>query len=160
MKLQFRGQRIWGAVIQHLLDVGMASAEHVLLTGCSAGGLAAILHCDQLRALLPAAATVKCLSDGGLFLDAYVLVLCPLTRLFFSKLAKPIIQFLSLRALQRGRRRRQEPEVILRRRRRPAGGGAQPSRDLHRPSRRHLGAYTAHCIHAYAINYADQFRDD
>uniref|UniRef100_A0A0E0JHT5 Pectin acetylesterase n=1 Tax=Oryza punctata TaxID=4537 RepID=A0A0E0JHT5_ORYPU len=70
LKLQFRGQRIWGAVIQHLLDVGMASAEHVLLTGCSAGGLAAILHCDQLRALLPAAATVKCLSDGGLFLDA------------------------------------------------------------------------------------------
>ncbi|XP_006645824.2 pectin acetylesterase 3 [Oryza brachyantha] len=68
--LQFRGQRIWGATIQHLLDVGMASAEQVLLTGCSAGGLAAILHCDQLRALLPAAATLKCLSDGGLFLDA------------------------------------------------------------------------------------------
>uniref|UniRef100_A0A0D9V098 Pectin acetylesterase n=1 Tax=Leersia perrieri TaxID=77586 RepID=A0A0D9V098_9ORYZ len=71
LKLQFRGQRIWGAVIQHLLDdAGMASAEQVLLTGCSAGGLAAILHCDQLRALLPHAATVKCLSDGGLFLDA------------------------------------------------------------------------------------------
>ncbi|KAL5228589.1 hypothetical protein ABZP36_016854 [Zizania latifolia] len=69
--LHFRGQRIWEAIIEHLLDAGMASAEQVLLTGCSAGGLAAILHCDQLRALLPdAATTVKCLSDGGLFLDA------------------------------------------------------------------------------------------
>jgi len=49
----------------------------VLLTGCSSGGLAVILHCDQLRAFFPPAAgsrqtTVKCLSDGGLYLDACV----------------------------------------------------------------------------------------
>lgn len=55
----------------------MASADQVLLTGCSSGGLAVILHCDQLRAFYPPAAgdrqtTVKCLSDGGLYLDAYV----------------------------------------------------------------------------------------
>jgi len=53
----------------------MASADQVLLTGCSSGGLAVILHCDQLRAFYPPAAgdrqtTVKCLSDGGLYLDA------------------------------------------------------------------------------------------
>ncbi|KAG8045349.1 hypothetical protein GUJ93_ZPchr0008g12492 [Zizania palustris] len=71
LKLHFRGQRIWEAAIEHLLAAGMASAKQVLLTGCSAGGLAAILHCDQLRALFPdGATTVKCLADGGLFLDA------------------------------------------------------------------------------------------
>jgi len=73
--IYFRGQRIWNAVIKHLLSIGMASADQVLLTGCSSGGLAVILHCDQLRAFYPPAAgdrqtTVKCLSDGGLYLDA------------------------------------------------------------------------------------------
>ncbi|XP_062197856.1 pectin acetylesterase 3-like isoform X2 [Phragmites australis] len=73
----FRGQRIWDAAIRHLLSIGMASADQVFLTGCSAGGLAAILHCDEFRAFFPpsrAAAgrttTVKCLADAGLFLDA------------------------------------------------------------------------------------------
>ncbi|KAL6621264.1 hypothetical protein ACP70R_033696 [Stipagrostis hirtigluma subsp. patula] len=72
----FRGQRIWNATIRHLFSIGMASADQVLLTGCSAGGLAAILHCDQFRAFFPPAGgqstTVKCLADAGLFLDAYV----------------------------------------------------------------------------------------
>ncbi|TKW14200.1 hypothetical protein SEVIR_5G152600v4 [Setaria viridis] len=66
----FRGQRIWDATIRHLLSIGMASADKVLLTGCSAGGLAAILHCDEFRAFFPPTTTVKCLADAGLFLDA------------------------------------------------------------------------------------------
>ncbi|RLN24904.1 pectin acetylesterase 3 [Panicum miliaceum] len=72
----FRGQRIWDAVIRHLLSIGMASADQALLTGCSAGGLAVILHCDEFQALFPHTAagargtTVKCLADAGLFLDA------------------------------------------------------------------------------------------
>ncbi|MBA0603283.1 hypothetical protein Gorai_003434, partial [Gossypium raimondii] len=41
-----------------------------LLSGCSAGGLAAILHCDEFRGLFPRTTRVKCLSDAGLFLDA------------------------------------------------------------------------------------------
>jgi O-palmitoleoyl-L-serine hydrolase len=49
----------------------MASASQVLLTGCSAGGLASILHCDDFRAFFPPGTTVKCLADAGLFLDAY-----------------------------------------------------------------------------------------
>ncbi|EES00677.1 hypothetical protein BDA96_03G159200 [Sorghum bicolor] len=69
--IYFRGQRIWNAVIRHLLSIGMASADRVLLTGCSSGGLAVILHCDQLRAFFPSGTTVvKCISDGGLYLDA------------------------------------------------------------------------------------------
>ncbi|XP_021310773.1 pectin acetylesterase 3-like isoform X1 [Sorghum bicolor] len=67
----FRGQRIWDATVRHLLSIGMASAEQVLLTGCSAGGLAVILHCDQFQAFFPRSTTVvKCLADAGLFLDA------------------------------------------------------------------------------------------
>ena len=75
----FRGQRIWDAVIRHLLSIGMASADQVLLTGCSAGGLAVVLHCDEFQAFFPRTTagggrgtTVKCLADAGLFLDAYV----------------------------------------------------------------------------------------
>ena len=41
-----------------------------LLSGCSAGGLASILKCDEFRELFPSSTKVKCLSDGGLFLDA------------------------------------------------------------------------------------------
>lgn len=41
-----------------------------LLSGCSAGGLASIIHCDEFRSLLPTSTKVKCLSDAGFFLDA------------------------------------------------------------------------------------------
>lgn len=41
-----------------------------LLSGCSAGGLASILHCDEFKDLFPSTTKVKCLSDAGLFLDA------------------------------------------------------------------------------------------
>jgi O-palmitoleoyl-L-serine hydrolase len=51
----------------------MASASQVLLTGCSAGGLASILHCDDFRTFFPPGSTVKCFADAGLFLDAYVI---------------------------------------------------------------------------------------
>ncbi|KAK7245996.1 hypothetical protein RIF29_40853 [Crotalaria pallida] len=36
-----------------------------ILSGCSAGGLTAILHCDRFKGLLPKGDTVKCLSDAG-----------------------------------------------------------------------------------------------
>ncbi|ERM95025.1 hypothetical protein AMTR_s00009p00240510 [Amborella trichopoda] len=44
--------------------------SEALLSGCSAGGLATFLHCDDLGKLLPRGAIVKCLSDAGFFLDA------------------------------------------------------------------------------------------
>lgn len=40
-----------------------------LLSGCSAGGVATVLHCDEFRAMFRGTTRVKCLSDAGLFLD-------------------------------------------------------------------------------------------
>ncbi|GFQ06457.1 protein notum homolog [Phtheirospermum japonicum] len=68
--LHFRGQRIWLAAMDELMSKGMHNADQALLSGCSAGGLASILHCDEFRTLFPATTKVKCLSDAGLFMDA------------------------------------------------------------------------------------------
>ncbi|KAK7855103.1 pectin acetylesterase 10 [Quercus suber] len=68
-QLHFRGQRIWLAAMEDLMSKGMRHASQALLSGCSAGGLASILHCDEFRGLFPWTTKVKCLSDGGLFLD-------------------------------------------------------------------------------------------
>ncbi|THU74015.1 hypothetical protein C4D60_Mb04t28900 [Musa balbisiana] len=67
--LHYRGARVWLAVMEELLARGMSKAENALLSGCSAGGLASILHCDSFRDLLPASAKVKCLSDAGYFIN-------------------------------------------------------------------------------------------
>ncbi|WCJ28988.1 Pectinacetylesterase family protein [Euphorbia peplus] len=66
--LHFRGERVWRAVIDDLLAKGMKSAKNAILSGCSAGGLASILHCDKFKALLPPSARVKCVSDAGYFI--------------------------------------------------------------------------------------------
>ncbi|KAL6008955.1 hypothetical protein ACLOJK_022182 [Asimina triloba] len=68
--LYFRGQRIWLAAMEDLMSKGMRYANQALLSGCSAGGLASILHCDEFRQLFPGRTKVKCLADAGLFLDA------------------------------------------------------------------------------------------
>ncbi|CAI8603632.1 unnamed protein product [Vicia faba] len=68
--LQFRGQKIWLAAIEELMSQGMDNAEQALLSGCSAGGLASIIHCDEFQSLLPKSSKVKCFSDAGFFLDA------------------------------------------------------------------------------------------
>ncbi|KAF6135147.1 hypothetical protein GIB67_035218 [Kingdonia uniflora] len=69
-KLYFRGQRIWSAGIEELMSKGLRQANQALLSGCSAGGLASILHCDEFGDIFPGTIRVKCLSDAGLFLDA------------------------------------------------------------------------------------------
>ncbi|GAB4835585.1 Pectin acetylesterase 12 [Ancistrocladus abbreviatus] len=68
-QLYYRGQRIWSAAMEELMEKGMRYADQALLSGCSAGGLASILHCDEFRNLFPGRTKVKCLSDAGLFLD-------------------------------------------------------------------------------------------
>lgn len=68
-KLHFRGARVWFAVMADLLSKGMKNAENAILSGCSAGGLTSMLHCDSFRALLPMGTQVKCLSDAGYFIN-------------------------------------------------------------------------------------------
>ncbi|XP_078442536.1 pectin acetylesterase 8-like isoform X2 [Wolffia australiana] len=67
--LHYRGARIFNAVMEDLLSKGMRNATNALLSGCSAGGLTSLLHCDRFRALLPNHTRVKCLSDGGYFVN-------------------------------------------------------------------------------------------
>ncbi|XP_034594424.1 pectin acetylesterase 5 isoform X2 [Setaria viridis] len=68
-KLFFRGLRIWEAVVDELMAKGLDTAKQALLTGCSAGSLAALLHCDNFRERFPKDVSVKCLSDAGFFID-------------------------------------------------------------------------------------------
>ena len=52
-KLWFRGRRNIDATFRALNKLGLDAAENVLLTGCSAGGLATYLHTDYVATLLP-----------------------------------------------------------------------------------------------------------
>lgn len=67
--LFFRGQLIWEAMMDELLSLGLSKAKQALLSGCSAGGLATLLHCDNFREILPKDITVKCLADASFFLN-------------------------------------------------------------------------------------------
>ncbi|KAK3017617.1 hypothetical protein RJ639_004851 [Escallonia herrerae] len=84
--LYFRGQRIWKAIILDLLPEGLGRAEKALLSGCSAGGLATFLHCDNFTSYLPRNADVKCLSDAGFFLDIRDISLNSSIRTFYEDL--------------------------------------------------------------------------
>ena len=43
----------------------MNSAEEVILTGCSAGGLATYLHADYVANILPQSVKYRALADAG-----------------------------------------------------------------------------------------------
>ncbi|TXG70922.1 hypothetical protein EZV62_005857 [Acer yangbiense] len=86
--LYFRGQNIWQAILTDLLPKGLANAEKALLSGCSAGGLAVFLHCDNFINFLPRTASVKCLSDGGFFLDVSDIALNHTMRSFYKNLVQ------------------------------------------------------------------------
>ncbi|CAI5999371.1 unnamed protein product [Closterium sp. NIES-64] len=66
-----RGRAIRDAIFDHLQH-RLAHAQQVVVSGCSAGGLAALLHCDHIRATffpaLPPSA-YACLPDAAIFLD-------------------------------------------------------------------------------------------
>jgi hypothetical protein len=51
----FRGAAVLAAVRADLLARGMASASAVVVGGCSAGGLAVFLHCDEWQRAMAAA---------------------------------------------------------------------------------------------------------
>ncbi|KAK4434228.1 Pectin acetylesterase 11 [Sesamum alatum] len=65
-----RGAKIFDSVMEDLLAKGMKNAKNAILSGCSAGGLGTILHCDGFRSLIPKARRVKCISDSGFFIHA------------------------------------------------------------------------------------------
>ncbi|GBG76853.1 hypothetical protein CBR_g23068 [Chara braunii] len=69
-KIFFRGRRIVDAVVDDLMASGLNKSTHVMIGGCSAGGLSTFLNCDYIRSRLgDNNAVVKCLSDAGMFLD-------------------------------------------------------------------------------------------
>ncbi|KAG4941013.1 hypothetical protein JHK87_044884 [Glycine soja] len=43
--------------------------DPAILSGCSAGGLTTILHCDSFKTFLPSRANVKCVPDAGYFVN-------------------------------------------------------------------------------------------
>ncbi|XP_057802786.1 pectin acetylesterase 7-like isoform X2 [Salvia miltiorrhiza] len=87
-QLDFRGSRIYDAVIDDLLAKGMNCADNAILAGRSAGGLATILHCDEFRARLPNASRVKCISDAGFFIRASDLPNADFRQGFYASIIK------------------------------------------------------------------------
>ncbi|KAK4752274.1 hypothetical protein SAY87_021072 [Trapa incisa] len=83
--LHFRGARVFQAVMENLLSRGMKNAQNAIMSGCSAGGLTSILHCDKFKALLPSGARVKCLSDAGYFVNANDISGAPFIEEFYSQ---------------------------------------------------------------------------
>ncbi|XP_065887895.1 uncharacterized protein [Dysidea avara] len=68
--LYFRGARILEVVINAVLEAAGDNIEHIILTGCSAGGLATYLHADYVRSKVPSQIPVHAIADAGYFLDA------------------------------------------------------------------------------------------
>eukprot|EP01079_Euglenida_sp_SAG-EU17-18_P004422 gene4422-4676_t len=68
--LQFRGRPNLLAVTHELAySLGMQHADSVILTGSSAGGLAALLGVDAVTAALPSGIRLVAVPDAGSFLD-------------------------------------------------------------------------------------------
>lgn len=83
-KIYYRGQRVWQVVMDELLSKGMLNAEKAFLSGCSAGALASILHCNEFQRQLPKNGIVKCLSDAGIFLDVKDVRMNPTIQSFYK----------------------------------------------------------------------------
>ena len=64
-KLYFRGFPILQAVLESLMDKGMKNAQEVILTGCSAGGLATYIHADYVASMLPPSVKYHAIADAG-----------------------------------------------------------------------------------------------
>lgn len=64
-KLYFRGFRILEAVLDGLMTMGMKRATDVILTGCSSGGLASLVHADYVQSVLPPGIKYGVFADAG-----------------------------------------------------------------------------------------------
>ena len=66
--LYFRGRKVLEAVMSELLKLGLSSAERVLLTGSSSGGIGALLQHVTVQSHLPSTVTVyKVFADAAWF---------------------------------------------------------------------------------------------
>eukprot|EP00931_Biecheleriopsis_adriatica_P059201 TRINITY_DN35389_c0_g1_i1.p1 TRINITY_DN35389_c0_g1~~TRINITY_DN35389_c0_g1_i1.p1 ORF type:complete len:631 (-),score=137.02 TRINITY_DN35389_c0_g1_i1:64-1956(-) len=63
------GHANFRAVLRSLLNAGLAGAEAVVVSGCSAGAVAAALHVGAVRQAVPQASLVAGLLDSGTFPD-------------------------------------------------------------------------------------------
>jgi len=69
-ELHMRGHHILRAVMADLFaNRGLTQATDVVISGCSAGGLATYLHTDEWRQAIQSSAKVVGLPDSGFFLD-------------------------------------------------------------------------------------------
>jgi len=113
--LQFRGRTIRDAVIRDLLlHHGMARATDVLISGCSAGGLAVLFGIDQIASMIHEVvprARVRGMVDSGFFIEhshgrtnyerkavAYHEALDTDGRLDYAYAMKQVYQFMNLSA--------------------------------------------------------------
>jgi len=64
----YRGRHILDEFVSKLLSSGVSSASEVILSGCSAGGLAAFLHADYVGSLLPKSVRYSAAPGAGFFL--------------------------------------------------------------------------------------------
>lgn len=71
--LYYAGKWNLDAMLDELLKVyGVGEYERVVLSGCSAGGMACAIHCDYVRDYfhnVNASTDVKCICDAGVFMD-------------------------------------------------------------------------------------------
>lgn len=64
----YRGRHILDAFVTKVLSMGGLAATDVILSGCSAGGLAAFLHADYVGSLLPPSVRFSAAPGAGFFL--------------------------------------------------------------------------------------------
>jgi hypothetical protein len=79
--LHWRGKHILnGGITDMFLNRGLDKASDVVVSGCSAGGLATFLHCDhwadRIRSEGQGSTKVVCMPDSGLFIDYQVQKKC------------------------------------------------------------------------------------
>ena len=68
--IYMRGKRVINAILNDLMfNLDMKDAESIVLTGSSAGSMAAIFQADYIASRLPRGIPVKVLADAGYFVD-------------------------------------------------------------------------------------------
>lgn len=90
--LYFRGRLMLDSLILSLVSRGLAQADALLYSGCSAGALTAFTHIDYVASLLPPSLTVLGLADAMFALNVSVSTADPcLTQLWRRKPCPPSV---------------------------------------------------------------------